>query len=91
MFRKVSYIALCFTLLLTSNMAHAAIEGDDGSGLLTAGLYAACVASCALAGWWSGGTAAPACLAVCVAITVAKPEEPEFPDPSENILEMPVE
>ena len=77
MFRKVSYIVGCFTLMLTSNMAYAAIEGEDGNGLLTAGLYASCVASCALVGWFSGGGATPACLALCVGITVAKPEEPD--------------
>ena len=60
MFRKVSYIVGCFTLMLTSNMAYAAIEGEDGNGLLTAGLYATCIASCALVGWFSGGTASPA-------------------------------
>ena len=85
MFRKVSYIALCFTLLLTSNMVYAAIEGEDGNGLLTAGLYATCVAGCALAGWFSGGGATPACLALCVGITVAKPEEPNSLNPDDLI------
>ena len=47
-------------------MANAAIEGEKGTGATTAALYAICVGGCALAGWFSGGGAAPACLAACV-------------------------
>ena len=56
-------------------MANAAIEGENGNGATTAALYAICVGGCALAGWLSGGSAAPACLAACAAIGIASGDE----------------
>lgn len=75
-FRKLFTIIMCFALIITPNfMANAAIEGEDGNGATTAALYAICVGGCALAGWFSGGGAAPACLAACAAIGFASGDE----------------
>ncbi len=75
-FRKLFTTIMCITLIITPNfMANAAIEGEDGNGATTAVLYAACVGLCTLAGMWTGGGAAPACLAACAAIGIASGDE----------------
>ena len=75
-FRKLFTTIMCITLIITPNfMANAAIEGENGNGATTAALYAICVGGCALAGWLSGGSAAPACLAACAAIGIASGDE----------------
>ena len=86
-FRKLFTTIMCITLIITPNfMANAAIEGENGNGATTAVLYAACVGACALAGWFSGGGAAPACLAVWAAIGIASGDEGDGGGGEESLL-----
>ena len=74
--RKLFITIICFSLISSNILiVDAAIEGPDGNGLTTAGLYLACISACALAGWVTGGGAAPGCIAACAAIGFASPTD----------------
>ena len=75
-FQKLFTIITCFALIITPNfMANAAIEGEDGNGLLTAALYVTCVAGCWAIGYFTAETTTVACIAGCAAIGIASPDE----------------
>ena len=75
-FRKVFTTIMCIALIISPNlMVNAAIEGEDGNGLLTGALYVACVAGCWGVGYFTAETTTMACIAACSAIGIAKGDE----------------